>query len=54
MADQNISQTRKRKRRREDKAAISARLVLDDHVKGDIGILSIDLYEDLFPAIAYG
>ncbi|CZS89372.1 probable peroxin-6 [Rhynchosporium agropyri] len=45
-----IPQSRKRKRRRQDKAAISARLVLDDHVKGDVGILSEDLFADLFPA----
>lgn len=45
---------RKRKRRRQDKSAISARLVLDDHVKGDVGILSEDLFADLFPALAQG
>lgn len=45
---------RKRKRRRQDKLAITARLVLDDHVKGDVGILSEDLFADLFPAIAPG
>jgi peroxin-6 len=45
---------RKRKRRRQDKSSISARLVLDDHVKGDIGILSEDLYADLFPAASQG
>jgi peroxin-6 len=45
---------RKRKRRRQDKSAITARLVLDDHVKGDVGILSEDLFADLFPAIAQG
>lgn len=46
---------RKRKRRRrEDKGAISARLVLDDHVKGDVGILSEDLFADLFPTITRG
>ena len=49
-----LSPLRKRKRRRHDKPAISARLVLDDHVKGDIGILSEDLFADLFPAIAQG
>lgn len=49
-----IPPQRKRKRRRQDKSAISARLVLDDHVKGDIGILSEDLFADLFPAIAQG
>jgi peroxin-6 len=45
---------RKRKRRRQDKSAITARLVLDDHVKGDVGILSEDLFADLFPARAQG
>ena len=45
---------RKRKRRRQDKSAISARLVLDDHVKGDVGILSEDLFADLFPSLAQG
>lgn len=45
---------RKRKRRRQDKPAITARLVLDDHVKGDVGIMSEDLFAELFPAIAQG
>lgn len=46
---------RKRKRRRrQDKLAISARLVLEDHVKGDIGIFSDDLFYDLFPEFANG
>ncbi|KAG9238254.1 hypothetical protein BJ875DRAFT_63061 [Amylocarpus encephaloides] len=45
-----ISAHRKRKRRRQDKSSITARLVLDDHVRGDVGILSEDLYADLFPA----
>jgi peroxin-6 len=45
---------RKRKRRRQDRVAISARLVLDDHVKGDVGILSEDLFADLFPALVQG
>lgn len=53
MAEQApILQNRKRKRRRQDKSAISARLVLDDHVKGDVGILSEDLFADLFPSLA--
>ncbi|KAG0648024.1 Peroxin-6 [Hyphodiscus hymeniophilus] len=43
---------RKRKRRRQDKSAITARLVLDDHVRGDVGILSEDLFADLFPGLA--
>jgi len=55
MAEQMpISHSRKRKRRRQDKPSISARLVLDDHVKGDVGIFSEDLFADLFPAIAQG
>lgn len=37
------------KRRRQDKPAISARLILDDHIKGDVGIVSDDLFADLFP-----
>lgn len=49
-----LPHSRKRKRRRQDKAAVSARLVLDDHVKGDVGILSEDLFADLFPALAQG
>lgn len=40
---------RKRRRRREDKPAISARLYLDSSLKGDVGVLSKDLEEDLFP-----
>jgi peroxin-6 len=42
-------QRRRRRRRRQDKPAISAKLVLDDRVKGDAGILSEDLFTDLFP-----
>jgi len=49
-----IPHHRKRKRRRQDKPSISARLVLDDHVTGDVGIFSEDLFADLFPAIAQG
>ncbi|PMD41611.1 AAA-domain-containing protein [Hyaloscypha variabilis F] len=53
MAEQiPIPHHRKRKRRRQDKPSISARLVLDDHVKGDVGIFSEDLFADLFPAVA--
>ena len=55
MADPvQIPRHRKRKRRRQDKSPITARLVLDDHVKGDVGILSEDLFADLFPAQAHG
>ncbi|CAK7265553.1 peroxisomal assembly protein [Sporothrix epigloea] len=40
---------RRRRRRRLDKPPVNARLVLDDHVRGDVGILSEDLFADLFP-----
>lgn len=48
--DEPIAGTRKRKRRRrEDKPAISARLYLDSNLKGEVGVLSEDLVNDLFP-----
>ncbi|CAD6505665.1 BgTH12-01155 [Blumeria graminis f. sp. triticale] len=37
-----------RKRRRQDKAALRARLVLDDHINDNIGLLSEDLFTELF------
>ncbi|KAL2199166.1 hypothetical protein P885DRAFT_31443 [Corynascus similis CBS 632.67] len=40
---------RRVRRRRHDKSAVSARLVLDDHVKTDVGIVSEDLFAELFP-----
>ncbi|KAK4105780.1 AAA-domain-containing protein [Parathielavia hyrcaniae] len=40
---------RRPRRRRQDKAPLSARLVLDDHVKTDAGIVSEDLFAELFP-----
>ena len=40
---------RRRRRRRQDKPPVSARLVLDDQIKGDVGILSEDLFRELFP-----
>ncbi|PBP17456.1 Peroxisomal biogenesis factor 6 [Diplocarpon rosae] len=52
MAEQAQIPSRKRKRRRQDKSSISARLVLDEHVRGDVGILSEDLFAELFPALA--
>lgn len=46
---------RKRKRRRrQDKPGITSRLVLDDHVRGDVGIVSEDLFADLFPGLTRG
>ncbi|KAL2271108.1 hypothetical protein VTJ83DRAFT_479 [Remersonia thermophila] len=40
---------RLRRRRRQDKPALTARLVLDDHIKTDVGIVSEDLFAELFP-----
>ncbi|KAJ4419865.1 peroxisomal assembly protein [Gnomoniopsis sp. IMI 355080] len=49
LASVDLSHRKRKRRRRQDKPAIAARLVLDDHVKGDVGILSQDLFADLFP-----
>ncbi|KAK1070116.1 peroxisomal assembly protein [Friedmanniomyces endolithicus] len=40
---------RKRQRRRQDKPPISAHLFIDSSLKGDVGVLSEDLWLDLFP-----
>ncbi|KAL2154912.1 hypothetical protein VTH82DRAFT_3588 [Thermothelomyces myriococcoides] len=40
---------RRVRRRRHDKAAVSARLILDDHIKTDVGIVSKDLVAELYP-----
>lgn len=50
----DLSHRKRKRRRRQDKPAIAARLVLDDHVKGDVGILSEDLFADLFPHLKPG
>lgn len=39
---------KRRRRRRVDRPAISARLLLDDRMKGEVGVLSEDLFNDLF------
>ncbi|KAJ4297088.1 peroxisomal assembly protein [Collariella sp. IMI 366227] len=44
-----VVRQRRLRRRRQDKSAVSARLVLDDHVKTDVGIVSEDLFAELFP-----
>lgn len=44
---------RRRRRRRQDKPAISARLFPDDRLKGETGVLSDDLFQDLFPAATH-
>ena len=43
---------KRRRRRRQDRPAISAHLLLDDRMKEDVGILSEDLFTDLFPSAA--
>jgi peroxin-6 len=40
---------KRRRRRRLDRPAISARLLLDERIKGEVGLLSEDLFNDLFP-----
>ncbi|CAK4033915.1 Peroxisomal biogenesis factor 6 [Lecanosticta acicola] len=40
---------KRKRRRREDKPAISARLFLDSSLRGELGVLSSDLLSDLFP-----
>ncbi|KAK5126999.1 hypothetical protein LTR85_008358 [Meristemomyces frigidus] len=40
---------KRKRRRREDKPAISARLFLDSSLKGELGVLSEDLVNDLYP-----
>lgn len=47
--DYPTSGTLKRKRRREDKPALSARLYLDSSVKGELGVVSEDLLQHLYP-----
>lgn len=54
LASVDLSHRKRKRRRRQDKPAIAARLVLDDHVKGDVGILSPDLFADLFPHLKTG
>ena len=40
---------KRKRRRREDKPAISAKLFLDISLKGEVGVLSEDLFNDLYP-----
>lgn len=44
-----VNRRKRKRRRRQDKSAVFARLVLDEHVKGDVGIVSEDLFNELFP-----
>ena len=45
----SVTRKRRQRRRRQDKPALTGRLVLDEHVKSDVGIVSEDLFADLFP-----
>jgi peroxin-6 len=52
MEVQNGVHPRKRRRRRRlDRPAISARLLLDERMQGEVGVLSEDLFDDLFPGL---
>jgi peroxin-6 len=42
---------KRKRRRREDRPAISARLYLDSNLKGEVGVLSDDLLQDLYPIL---
>ena len=44
-----LDRRRRRRRRRQDKPPVAARLVLDDKIKGDVGVLSDGLFRELFP-----
>ncbi|KAI9838589.1 MAG: hypothetical protein M1819_004901 [Sarea resinae] len=44
-----IRRGKRRRRRRQDRPAISARFLLDERMKGDVGLLSHDLFTELFP-----
>lgn len=45
---------RRSRRRRQDKPALNAKLILDDHIKSDVGIVSEDLFKELFPLTRNG
>ncbi|KAI7149310.1 AAA-domain-containing protein, partial [Hortaea werneckii] len=45
---------KRKRRRREDRPAVSAKLFLDSNLKGEVGVLSQDLVEDLFPGHLVG
>lgn len=45
---QETRKRRRKQRRRLDKPAISAHLLLDDRLQGEVGVISPDLFADLF------
>ncbi|UPX11714.1 peroxisomal assembly protein [Ascochyta rabiei] len=44
-----VNPRKRRRRRRLDRPPTSARLLLDERLKGEVGVLSDDLFDDLFP-----
>jgi peroxin-6 len=40
---------KRRRRRKNDRAPVSAHLLLDERMKEEVGVLSVDLLQDLFP-----
>lgn len=51
MEDTNVSlehRKKQRRRRRADRSPLSAKLVLEDHGEGDIGLISAELFAELF------
>ena len=46
---EGLARRKRRRRRRQNRLPVSAHLLLDERLKEDIGILSEDLFSDLFP-----
>jgi hypothetical protein len=46
---ESLVRRRRRRKRRHDRIPISAHLLLDERLKEDVGVLSEDLFADLFP-----
>jgi peroxin-6 len=47
--NQIAARRKRRRRRKNDRAPVSAHLLLDERMKEDVGVLSVDLLQDLFP-----
>lgn len=43
-----VNPRKRRRRRRLDRPAVSARLLLDDRLRGEVGVLSEELWEEVF------
>jgi hypothetical protein len=46
----DLARRRRRRRRRQDRPPVSAHLLFDERMKEDVGLVSEDLYAELFPA----